>query len=47
MKLEIAWIASERHSLTQMGEFCGTDLTKKSIKILGIHFTYCQYVSDN
>ena len=46
LKSEIAWIGSERHSLTQMGEFSWTDLTKKSIKILGIHYTYCQDVSD-
>ena len=46
MKSEIAWSGSERHCLTQMGKLFWIDVTKKSVKTLNIHYTYCQGASD-
>jgi hypothetical protein len=45
-KSEAAWIGSRRHSTDHIGEFSWVDLTKNSIKILGIHYTYNEELSD-
>ena len=45
-KSEVSWIGSRRYSLEKCSDFSWTDLTKKSIKILGIHYTYAKDLSN-